>query len=142
MRIDKALTIADLKRQAQRRVPKMFFDYADSGSWTESTYRANAADFEAILLRQRVATNLEDRRIGSTLLGNPVAMPAMLAPVGLTGMQAADGEIKAARAAEKRGIPFTLSTRASARSKTSPAPRRSRSGSSSTSCATARSSNA
>jgi L-lactate dehydrogenase (cytochrome) len=110
MRIDKALTIADLKRQARRRVPKMFFDYADSGSWTESTYRANAADFEMILLRQRVATNLEGHRIGSTLLGNPVAMPAMLAPVGLTGMQAADGEIKAARAAEKRGIPFTLST--------------------------------
>ncbi len=110
MRIDKALTIADLKREARRRVPKMFFDYADSGSWTESTYRANAADFEAILLRQRVATNLEGRRIGSTLLGMPVAMPAMLAPVGLTGMQTADGEIKAARAAEQRGVPFTLST--------------------------------
>jgi L-lactate dehydrogenase (cytochrome) len=108
--LDKYLTIEDLMRAAKRRVPKMFFDYADSGSYTEGTYRANTSDFEKILLRQRVAVNLEDRNLATTMLGQPVKMPVAVAPVGSTGMQSADGEIKAARAAEKYGIPFTLST--------------------------------
>ena len=108
--LDACLTIADLKRLARRRVPKMFFDYADSGSWTESTYRANEEDFAKILLRQRIAVNMEGRTLKTDMLGQPVAMPIALAPTGLTGMQNADGEIKAARAAEAFGIPFTLST--------------------------------
>jgi L-lactate dehydrogenase (cytochrome) len=103
-------TIEDLRVLAQRRVPRMFYDYADSGSWTESTYRANAADFQGIKLRQRVAVNMENRSTATHMVGQPVKMPVCIAPVGLTGMQSADGEIKAARAAEKFGIPFTLST--------------------------------
>jgi len=95
---------------AKRRVPRMFYDYADSGSWTESTYRANEADFRAIGLRQRVAVDMRDRSTRSTLIGTEVAMPVALAPTGLTGMQHADGEILAAQAAKKFGIPFTLST--------------------------------
>jgi len=91
-------------------VPRMFYDYADSGSWTESTYRANHADLQAIKLRQRVACNIEQRNLATTMAGAEVSMPVALAPVGLTGMQHADGEIHAARAAEKFGIPFTLST--------------------------------
>ena len=110
--LDKLLTIEDLRLQAKRRVPKMFYDYADSGAWTEGTYRANSSDFEKIKFRQRVAVNLENRSLQSTMLGQPVAMPVGIAPVGSTGMQAADGEIKAARAAEKFGVPFTLSTMA------------------------------
>src|SRR5688572_7072380 len=102
--------IEDLRRQAQRRVPRMFYDYADSGSWTESTYRANHADLQAIKLRQRVACNIENRNLATTMAGAEVSMPVALAPVGLTGMQHADGEIHAARAAEKFGVPFTLST--------------------------------
>ena len=102
--------VEDLRRIAERRVPRMFYDYADSGSWTESTYRANVEDFRAIKFRQRVACNMEHRSIASTLLGTEVSMPIALAPVGLLGMQHADGEILAARAAEKFGIPFTLST--------------------------------
>jgi len=102
--------VEDLRRMAQRRVPRMFYDYADSGSWTESTYRANVEDFRAIKFRQRVACNMENRSLASTLLGDAVSMPIALAPVGLLGMQHADGEIHAARAAEKAGIPFTLST--------------------------------
>jgi L-lactate dehydrogenase (cytochrome) len=102
--------IEDLRVLAQRRVPRMFYDYADSGSWTESTYRANEADFERILLRQRVAVNMEDRSTRTTMVGQGVAMPVAIAPTGLTGMQHADGEILAARAAKKMGIPFTLST--------------------------------
>ncbi|MES2075443.1 MAG: alpha-hydroxy acid oxidase [Pseudomonadota bacterium] len=102
--------IEDLRRLAQRRVPRMFYDYADSGSWTESTYRANHSDFQAIKLRQRVAVNLENRTLAASMVGQPVAMPVALAPTGLTGMQHADGEILAARAAEKFGVPFTLST--------------------------------
>ena len=102
--------IEDLRRIARRRVPRMFYDYADSGSWTESTYRANLADLEAIKLRQRVACNIENRNLATTMAGVDVAMPLALAPVGLTGMQHADGEILAARAAEKAGVPFTLST--------------------------------
>jgi L-lactate dehydrogenase (cytochrome) len=108
--LDKCLTIEDLMKAARRRVPKMFFDYADSGAWTEQTYRANTADFEKITLRQRVAVNLENRSLATTMLGQPVSMPVAIAPVGSTGMQAPDGEIKAAKAAEKFGIPFTLST--------------------------------
>ncbi len=103
-------TIEDLRRLAQKRVPKMFYDYADSGSWTESTYRANESDFSAIKLRQRVAVNMEGRSTATTMIGQPVAMPVAIAPTGLTGMQHADGEILAARAAQKFGIPFTLST--------------------------------
>ncbi|HSI59375.1 MAG TPA: alpha-hydroxy acid oxidase [Ideonella sp.] len=103
-------TIEDLRLLAQRRVPRMFYDYADSGSWTESTYRANESDFQAIKLRQRVAVNMENRSLRSTMAGQPVAMPVAIAPTGLTGMQHADGEILGAKAAEKFGIPFTLST--------------------------------
>jgi L-lactate dehydrogenase (cytochrome) len=102
--------VEDLRQLAQRRVPRMFYDYADSGSWTESTYRANSEDFAAIKLRQRVAVNLENRTLASTMAGQDVSMPVALAPTGLTGMQHADGEILAARAAEKAGVPFTLST--------------------------------
>lgn len=103
-------TIEDLRVLARRRVPRMFYDYADAGSWTESTYRANESDFAAIKFRQRVAVNLVDRSLKSTMVGQEVAMPVALAPTGLTGMQHADGEILAARAAEKIGVPFTLST--------------------------------
>jgi L-lactate dehydrogenase (cytochrome) len=103
-------TIEDLRVLARRRVPRMFYDYADAGSWTESTYRANEEDFAKIKFRQRVAVNLENRTTRSTLVGQEVAMPVALAPTGLTGMQHADGEILAARAAEKFGVPFTLST--------------------------------
>ncbi|HTN66378.1 MAG TPA: alpha-hydroxy acid oxidase [Burkholderiaceae bacterium] len=102
--------IEDLRVLAQRRVPRMFYDYADSGSWTESTYRANSSDFADIKLRQRVAVNMENRSLASTMVGQPVAMPVALAPTGLTGLQHADGEILAARAAEQFGVPFTLST--------------------------------
>src|SRR5512140_481690 len=102
--------IEDLRLLAKKRVPRMFYDYADCGSWTESTYRANETDFDKILLRQRVAVNIENRSTRSTMVGQPVAMPVALAPVGLTGMQHADGEILAARAAKKFGVPFTLST--------------------------------
>jgi L-lactate dehydrogenase (cytochrome) len=103
-------TIEDLRILAQKRVPRMFYDYADSGSWTESTYRANESDFQAIKLRQRVAVNMENRSTASTMVGQKVAMPVAIAPTGLTGMQHADGEILAARAAKAFGIPFTLST--------------------------------
>jgi len=102
--------IEDLRVLAQQRVPRMFYDYADSGSWTESTYRANEADFAKIKLRQRVAVNMENRTLRTQMVGQSVAMPVALAPTGLTGMQHADGEILAARAAEAFGVPFTLST--------------------------------
>ncbi len=102
--------IEDLRVLAQRRVPRMFYDYTDSGSWTESTYRANASDFQAIKLRQRVAVNIEHRSTATTMVGVGVKMPVAIAPVGLTGMQHADGEILAARAAQNFGVPFTLST--------------------------------
>jgi len=108
--LDNCLTIEDLKGLARRRAPKMFFDYADSGSWTETTYRENESDFQKIKLRQRVAVNMEGRTLKTDMLGIPVAMPVALAPTGLTGMQFADGEILAAKAAEKAGVPFTLST--------------------------------
>ena len=103
-------TIEDLRVLAERRVPRMFYDYADSGSWTEGTYRANTDDFKKIKLRQRVAVNMEGRSLATTMVGQATKMPVAIAPVGLTGMQHADGEIHAARAAEKFGIPFTLST--------------------------------
>ncbi|WP_372658452.1 L-lactate dehydrogenase [Hydrogenophaga sp.] len=102
--------IEDLRVLAKKRVPRMFYDYADSGSWTESTYRANSDDFQKIKLRQRVAVNMENRSTATTMVGQAAKMPVCIAPVGLTGMQSADGEIKAAKAAEKFGIPFTLST--------------------------------
>src|SRR5262245_63878901 len=102
--------IEDLRRLAKRRVPRMFYDYADSGSWTEGTYRANETAFSAIRLRQRVAVNIETRSLRTQMVGQDVSMPVALAPTGLTGMQHADGEILAARAAEKFGVPFTLST--------------------------------
>ncbi|MCF8485621.1 MAG: alpha-hydroxy-acid oxidizing protein [Rhodobacteraceae bacterium] len=102
--------IDDLKQLHKRRTPKMFYDYAESGSYTEQTFRNNTSDFAKLLLRQKVAVDMSGRTTESTLIGEKVAMPVALAPVGLTGMQAADGEIKAARAAEKFGVPFTLST--------------------------------
>ena len=103
-------TIEDLRILYKKRVPKMFYDYADSGSWTESTYRANSDDFQTIKLRQRVAVNMENRTTATKMVGVAAKMPVAIAPVGLTGMQSADGEIKAAKAAEKFGIPFILST--------------------------------
>jgi L-lactate dehydrogenase (cytochrome) len=102
--------VEDLRRLHRRRVPRMFYDYADSGSWTESTYRANERDLAEIRLKQRVAVDIAERSIAGTMLDQPVTMPVALAPTGLTGMQHADGEILAARAAEKFGVPFTLST--------------------------------
>jgi L-lactate dehydrogenase (cytochrome) len=103
-------TIADLKRLHQRRTPKMFYEYAESGSWTEQTFRENTSDFDQIRLRQRIAVDMTNRTTKTQMIGQDVAMPVALAPVGLTGMQCADGEIKAAKAAEEFGVPFTLST--------------------------------
>ena len=102
--------IEDLRVIAKRRVPRMFYDYADSGSWTESTYRSNETAFQKIKFRQRVAVNMENRSLENTMIGENVTMPVARGPLGLTGMQHADGEILAARAAEKFGVPFTLST--------------------------------
>jgi len=102
--------IDDLKRLHRRRTPRMFYDYAESGSYTEQTFRDNSADFARIRLRQKVAVDMSGRSLAATMLGQPVAMPVALAPVGMAGMQSADGEIKAARAAEAFGVPFTLST--------------------------------
>ncbi|MES2183928.1 MAG: alpha-hydroxy acid oxidase [Pseudomonadota bacterium] len=108
--LSKITHIEELRRIAKKRVPRMFYDYADAGSWTESTYRANESDFQKILFRQRVAVNMENRSTRSTMIGQDVAMPVAIAPTGLTGMQHADGEIHGARAAKAFGIPFTLST--------------------------------
>ena len=102
--------IEDLRVLAQKRVPRMFYDYADSGSWTEGTYRANEGDFHKIKLRQRVAVNMTGRSTATKMVGIDVKMPVVIAPTGLTGMQHADGEILAAKAAEKFGVRFTLST--------------------------------
>jgi L-lactate dehydrogenase (cytochrome) len=102
--------IKDLQRIHERRVPRMFYDYAESGSWTEQTFRENTTDFDQIRLRQRVAVDMSGRSTATKMIGQDVAMPVALAPVGLTGMQHADGEIKAARAAEAFGVPYTLST--------------------------------
>ncbi len=108
--LSKITCIEDLRVVAQRRVPRMFYDYADSGSYTQGTYRANEDDFQKIKLRQRVAVNMEGRSTRTTMIGQQVAMPVAIAPTGLTGMQHADGEILGARAAQAFGIPFTLST--------------------------------
>ncbi|HHW2007790.1 TPA: L-lactate dehydrogenase LldA [Pseudomonas aeruginosa] len=102
--------IEDLRRLARKRVPRMFYDYADSGSWSEGTYRANQDDFAAIKLRQRVARNIENRSLRTRMLGQEMAMPVAIAPTGLAGMQHADGEILAARAAAEFGVRYTLST--------------------------------
>jgi len=108
--LSKITCIEDLRIIAQRRVPRMFYDYADSGSYTQGTYRANEEEFQKIKLRQRVAVNMEGRSTRTTMVGQDVAMPVAIAPTGLTGMQHADGEILAAKAAKAFGIPFTLST--------------------------------
>ena len=107
---DTIACIADLRRLAHRRVPRMFIDYVDSGSWTERTWHANEADFAALQLRQRVGVDVSQRRLRTTMAGVDAAMPVALAPTGLAGMQHADGEILAARAAQAAGVPFTLST--------------------------------
>lgn len=109
-RLATATCIEDLRRMAQRRVPRMFYDYVASGSWTESTYRANVDDFQRLKFRQRVAVDIGTRNLRSTMIGTGVSMPVALAPTGLTGMVCGDGEILAARAAERVGVPFTLST--------------------------------
>ena len=108
--LDKMTCIEDLRRVAKFKVPKMFYDYADSGSWTESTYRANSRDFNEIKFRQKVLVDMEGRSLATKMVGQDVTMPVALAPTGLPGMQRADGEILAAKAAEKFGVPFTLST--------------------------------
>ena len=102
--------IEDLKRIYKRRVPKMFYDYTETGSWTQQTFHENTSDFSQIRLRQRIARPMADRNTRAHMLGQEVAMPTALAPVGMTGMQSADGEIKAARAAQAFGVPYTLST--------------------------------
>jgi len=102
--------IEDLRRHYVRRTPRMFYDYAESGSWTEQTFQENTSDFQPIHFKQRVAVDMAGGSTHSQMIGEDVSMPVALAPVGLTGMQNADGEIKAARAAEKFGVPFTLST--------------------------------
>lgn len=102
--------IDDLRTLARRRVPKAFFDYADSGSYGEYTLRANRTDLEAIKLRQRVLVDVSDRNLQTTVMGRKIAAPLILAPIGLCGMQHGDGEILSARAANAAGIPFTLST--------------------------------
>ena len=103
-------TIEEFRQQAKRRVPKMFYDYADSGSWSETTYRSNETDFARIKFRQRVAIDMSQRTTSTILAGQPASMPVAIAPIGLTGMQIADGEILAAQAAAEFGVPFTLST--------------------------------
>lgn len=108
--LSKITCIEDFRLLAKQRIPKMFYDYADSGSWTESTYRSNETDFQKLKFRQRVAVDIETRSLNSTMAGTDVAMPVAIAPTGLTGMMRADGEILGARAAEKFGVPFTLST--------------------------------
>ncbi len=102
--------IDDLRALYQKRVPKMFYEYAETGSWTEQTFRENTTDFQDIHFRQRVAVDLRARSTKTQMIGQDVAMPVALAPIGMCGMQHADGEIKAAKAAEKFGVPFTLST--------------------------------
>ena len=106
----KITTIEDLRTQYRAKVPKMFYDYTESGSWTQQTLKENSSDFSLLKLRQKVAVDMSNRSTKSTMIGQEVAMPVALAPVGLTGMQSADGEIKAAKAAERFGIPYTLST--------------------------------
>lgn len=109
-KLKKVTHVADFQQLARKRVPKMFYEYVDSGSWTQSSYRANEEDLQRLLFKQRVAVNIEQRSIASSFLGQYSAMPIALAPTGLTGMQHADGEILAALAAKNKGVPFTLST--------------------------------
>ena len=104
------LEIKDLETLAKKRVPKMFFDYVNSGSWTETTYNENVSDFQKIKLRQRVAIDMSNRTLETKMINQTVSMPVAIAPTGLTGMQRADGEILAAQAAEEFGVPYTLST--------------------------------
>lgn len=108
--LKKVTEIEDLRRVAERKVPRMFYDYVDSGSWTETTYRNNETDFDRIKLRQRVLVDMDNRSLATQMIGEPVKMPVAIAPTGFTGMMWADGEIHAARAAEKFGVPFSLST--------------------------------
>ena len=108
--MDAVTTVDELRAIAKKRVPTMFYDYMESGSWTETTFRANCEDFRKISFRQRVAVDMANRTTKTTMIGQDVAMPCAIAPTGLTGMQHADGEILAARAAAKFGIPYTLST--------------------------------
>jgi len=108
--LKKVTEIEDLRRVAERKVPRMFYDYVDSGSWTETTYRSNETDFDRIKLRQRVLVDMDNRSLATTMIGEPAKMPVAIAPTGFTGMMWADGEIHAARAAEKFGVPFSLST--------------------------------
>ena len=108
--LSKMTHIEDLRRVAERKVPRMFYDYVDSGSWTQTTYYNNETDFDRIKLRQKVLRNMDGRSLATTIIGQPVTMPVAIAPTGFTGMMWADGEIHAARAAEKFGIPFSLST--------------------------------
>ena len=103
-------SIEDLRQIYKRRVPKMFYDYAETGSWTEQTFRNNTSDFQDLYFRQKVAVDMSNRTTATKMIGQDVSMPVALAPVGMLGMQHVDGEIKAAKAAEKFGIPFTLST--------------------------------
>ena len=102
--------VEDQRQIARRKVPKMFYDYADTGSWTESTYNLNEKDFEKIRFRQRVGIDVSRRSTRMTMLGQDLPMPTALAPIGMAGMQYPDGEILSAKAAEEFGIPFTLST--------------------------------
>ncbi|MBF2720392.1 alpha-hydroxy-acid oxidizing protein [Psychrobacter sp. NG254] len=108
--LKKITEIEDLRRVAERKVPRMFYDYVDSGSWTETTYRSNETDFDRIKLRQRVLVDMDNRSLATQMIGESVKMPVAIAPTGFTGMMWADGEIHAARAAEKFGVPFSLST--------------------------------
>lgn len=108
--LSKMTHIEDLRRVAERKVPRMFYDYVDSGSWTQTTYYNNETDFDRIKLRQKVLRNMDGRSLATTMIGQSVTMPVAIAPTGFTGMMWADGEIHAARAAEKFGIPFSLST--------------------------------
>ena len=108
--MQKITTIEDLRVKYQKTVPKMFYDYTESGSWTQKTLQENSSDFSLLKLRQKVAVDMSNRTTKTKMIGQDVTMPVALAPVGLTGMQSADGEIKAARAAENFGLPYTLST--------------------------------
>jgi L-lactate dehydrogenase (cytochrome) len=108
--MQKITTIEDLRIKYQNNVPKMFYDYTESGSWTQKTLQENSSDFSLLKLRQKVAVDMSNRTTKTKMIGQDVTMPVALAPVGLTGMQSADGEIKAARAAESFGLPYTLST--------------------------------
>ena len=110
LNLEKMTEIEDLRRVAERKVPRMFYDYVDSGSWTETTYRNNETDFDRIKLRQRVLINMDNRSLATDMIGEPVKMPVAIAPTGFTGMMWADGEMHTARAAEQFGVPFSLST--------------------------------